>query len=367
MNARRQKSRYKSRSNDPPMTLRLRPNRDLTAASPAAASFFPYSLLFLVCCFSSLTRPSSALVHLRSKPFSFTFLDAPARFAVPVDGSGICGSLRVAEPLDACSGIENNWTTLGDGDGGGDSRFVLISRGVCNFEEKVRNAQDAGFGAAIIFDDQEKSSLYSSKCLMCLFLSHSFFDGSAVMFPLCKISMSYLFLLSSNSLNLHASVAAVVGDSDGIHIHAIFVSKMAGETLMKYARGEEGECCIGSSMDEAAGTILVISFVSLVFIIIVLAAFMLARNCRLLRQRAQNSPASMKREAVELLPCLTFRTAFLSSKQTAETCAICLEDYRDGESLRVLPCQHDFHLVCVDSWLTKWGTFCPVCKHNMRT
>ncbi|XP_042406829.1 receptor homology region, transmembrane domain- and RING domain-containing protein 1-like [Zingiber officinale] len=320
MNARRQKSRYKSRSNDPPMTLRLRPNRDLTAASPAAASFFPYSLLFLVCCFSSLTRPSSALVHLRSKPFSFTFLDAPARFAVPVDGSGICGSLRVAEPLDACSGIENNWTTLGDGDGGGDSRFVLISRGVCNFEEKVRNAQDAGFGAAIIFDDQEKSSLYS-----------------------------------------------MVGDSDGIHIHAIFVSKMAGETLMKYARGEEGECCIGSSMDEAAGTILVISFVSLVFIIIVLAAFMLARNCRLLRQRAQNSPASMKREAVELLPCLTFRTAFLSSKQTAETCAICLEDYRDGESLRVLPCQHDFHLVCVDSWLTKWGTFCPVCKHNMRT
>ncbi|KAG6496244.1 receptor homology region, transmembrane domain- and RING domain-containing protein 1-like [Zingiber officinale] len=320
MNARRQKSRYKSRANDPPMTLRLRPNRDPTAASPAAASFFPYSLLFLVCCFSSLTRPSSALVHLRSKPFSFTFLDAPARFAVPVDGSGICGSLRVAEPLDACSGIENNWTTLGDGDGGGDSRFVLISRGVCNFEEKVRNAQDAGFGAAIIFDDQEKSSLYS-----------------------------------------------MVGDSDGIHIHAVFVSKMAGETLMKYARGEEGECCIGSSMDEAAGTILVISFVSLVFIIIVLAAFMLARNCRLLRQRAQNSPASMKREAVELLPCLTFRTAFLSSKQTAETCAICLEDYRDGESLRVLPCQHDFHLVCVDSWLTKWGTFCPVCKHNMRT
>ncbi|XP_074558454.1 receptor homology region, transmembrane domain- and RING domain-containing protein 1-like [Curcuma longa] len=322
MNARRRKSRYKSRSNDSPMTLRRRLNRDPTSSSPAAAaaSFFPYSLVFLICCFSSLTRPSSALVHLRSKPFSFTFLDAPARFAVPIDGSGICGSLRVAEPLDACSGLDNNWTALGDGDGGGDSRFVLISRGVCSFEEKVRNAQDAGFGAAIIFDDQEKSSLYS-----------------------------------------------MVGDSSGIHIHAVFVSKMAGETLMKYARGEEEECCIGSSMDEAAGTILVISFVSLVFIIIVLAVFMLARNCRLLQHRAQNSPASMKREAVELLPCLTFRTAFLSSKQTAETCAICLEDYRDGESLRVLPCQHDFHLVCVDSWLTKWGTFCPVCKHDMRT
>ncbi|XP_074584734.1 receptor homology region, transmembrane domain- and RING domain-containing protein 1-like [Curcuma longa] len=306
------------------MTLHRGPNRGPTssfpaaaAAAAAAASFSPCSLLFLLCCFSSLLRSSDALVHLRSKPFSFTFLDAPARFAVPVDGFGICGSLHVAEPLDACSGLRNNWTALGDG-GGGDSRFVLISRGVCSFEEKVRNAQGAGFGAAIIFDDQEKSSLYS-----------------------------------------------MVGDSAGIHIHAVFVSKLAGETLMKHARGEEGECCIGSSMDEAAGTILVISFVSLVFIIIVLAAFMLARNCRLLRHRIQNPPASMKQEAVELLPCLTFRTAFLSSKRTAETCAICLEDYKDGESLRVLPCQHDFHLVCVDSWLTKWGTFCPVCKHDM--
>jgi hypothetical protein len=40
---------------------------------------------------------------------------------------------------------------------------VLISRGTCSFEEKVRNAQDGGFQTAIIYDDQDKGNLYSSK------------------------------------------------------------------------------------------------------------------------------------------------------------------------------------------------------------
>lgn len=33
------------------------------------------------------------------------------------------------------------------------------------------------------------------------------------------------------------------------------------------------------------------------------------------------------------------------------TCAICLGDYRTDETIRFLPCQHHFHLECVDQWL----------------
>lgn len=40
-----------------------------------------------------------------------------------------------------------------------------------------------------------------------------------------------------------------------------------------------------------------------------------------------------------------------------EECVICLEDYQEGEDLRVLPCQHDFHAACVDAWLTTQKKF----------
>ncbi|KAK8520210.1 hypothetical protein V6N13_031328 [Hibiscus sabdariffa] len=46
-------------------------------------------------------------------------------------------------------------------------------------------------------------------------------------------------------------------------------------------------------------------------------------------------------------------------------CAVCLNEYEDGEMLRLIPkCDHVFHAECIDAWFASHTT-CPVCRANL--
>jgi hypothetical protein len=52
-------------------------------------------------------------------------------------------------------------------------------------------------------------------------------------------------------------------------------------------------------------------------------------------------------------------------------CVICLEAFAEGDRLRVLPCNHSFHIGCIDRWLSGshshyecFTSGCPTCKKS---
>ncbi|CAB9530932.1 region, transmembrane domain- and RING domain-containing protein 1 [Seminavis robusta] len=55
------------------------------------------------------------------------------------------------------------------------------------------------------------------------------------------------------------------------------------------------------------------------------------------------------------------RSTFSGGMQS--TCSICIDDFEQGEKLRMLPrCRHMFHTECILPWLTERQGCCPLCK-----
>jgi len=51
-------------------------------------------------------------------------------------------------------------------------------------------------------------------------------------------------------------------------------------------------------------------------------------------------------------------------KEKFKECSICLEEYKSEDKLRILKCDHGFHIDCIDKWLTDCNYKCPVCRDD---
>lgn len=67
----------------------------------------------------------------------------------------------------------------------------------------------------------------------------------------------------------------------------------------------------------------------------------------------------MTEEQVLQFPAIKYGAGEGNTQQTS--CPICIEEFQAGETLRQLPCHHQFHTECIVPWLDRHSV-CPMCK-----
>ncbi|KAL6905610.1 hypothetical protein ACP4OV_003211 [Aristida adscensionis] len=87
---------------------------------------------------------------------------------------------------------------------------------------------------------------------------------------------------------------------------------------------------------------------------------------------AEAFPAPATAPAVAGLEKRAFRAAtggdVGDGAAAATGCAVCLEDFEEGEEVSAMPCArgHEFHPACIAKWLGRSNT-CPLCRHALPT
>uniref|UniRef100_U3KH58 E3 ubiquitin-protein ligase RNF43 n=1 Tax=Ficedula albicollis TaxID=59894 RepID=U3KH58_FICAL len=111
-------------------------------------------------------------------------------------------------------------------------------------------------------------------------------------------------------------------------------------------------------------------------VVVIILIFVVRTKCQLNRTQPRLCPQdSVQQQTLQAIGQLATRRYqprarpaprwdSASSCSSAPLCAICLEEFSEGQELRIISCSHEFHRECVDPWLQQHHT-CPLCMFNI--
>lgn len=70
-------------------------------------------------------------------------------------------------------------------------------------------------------------------------------------------------------------------------------------------------------------------------------------------------------EVVDSLPVRLYSKLQKHLQDEVAQCYVCLVEYEEGDSVRVLPCRHEYHKACIDKWLKEIHRVCPLCRGDV--
>ncbi|KAH7728803.1 RING finger domain containing protein [Aphelenchoides avenae] len=216
------------------------------------------------------------------------------------------------KPTNACSTVKIQRTN----ETGCDNYFAVVPRGNCSFSEKafhVQMSHPVGYEALIVYNDPGHAPIPMSGSKY----------ADQVRIPVVMVN--------------HACMESIMGHYSAENGYVVTLKASPGYyDLIKY----------------------LVPFVAIVgFCFLVLFISLVIRLCR---ERRRLAKKRLSRSNLKKIPIKKYKKG-----EEPETCAICLEDFVEGEKLRVLPCRHAYHCKCIDPWLTKNRKVCPVCKRKV--
>uniref|UniRef100_A0A673LM10 RING-type E3 ubiquitin transferase n=1 Tax=Sinocyclocheilus rhinocerous TaxID=307959 RepID=A0A673LM10_9TELE len=213
------------------------------------------------------------------------FDDLPARFGYRLPSEGLKGFLIGARPENACIPIDPPPLR----DNLSSAFIVLIKRFECNFDVKVLHAQKAGYKAAIVHN----------------------------------VDSDDLISMGSNDLDILKQ----------IDIPSVFIGEEAANSLKEDYIYEKGGHVILMPDFSLPLEYYLIPFLIIVGICLILIVVFMITKFVQDRHRARRS--RLRKDQLKKLPIHKYKKG-----DSYDVCAICLDEYEEGDKLRVLPCSH---------------------------
>ncbi|GCB62891.1 E3 ubiquitin-protein ligase RNF149-like [Scyliorhinus torazame] len=210
----------------------------------------------------------------------------------------------------------------------GEPWIALVARGNCTFKEKILNAAKKMASAVVIYN----------------FLG----TGNAT--------------VTMNHIGTGNTVAIMIGNSKGMEI--LELVRRGIPVIMSITVGTRH---VQEWMSSQSVVFVIIAFITMMIISLAWLIFyyiqrFLYAGSQFSNQNKKNK--NNRKEAKKAISKLQLHTVRHGDREVdldIDGCAVCIEVYRYRDVVRILPCKHVFHRICIDPWLLEHRT-CPMCK-----
>ncbi|XP_066287991.1 RING finger protein 150-like [Branchiostoma lanceolatum] len=203
--------------------------------------------------------------------------------------------------------------------------IALVVRGICDFRIKINHAKSLNASAVVVYNHETSPPET---------MAH---EGTG---------------------NI---VAIMISRAKGLEIVTLLDN--GTQVMMHITMGTHTRYKV---IDKTSVLFVSISFIVLMIISLAWLVFYYIQRFRYAhaRDRSQRRFATVAKKAITKIPVKTIRKGDKEVEWEHDSCAVCIDNYKPSDVVRVLPCKHIFHKLCVDPWLIEHRT-CPMCKLNI--